>query len=82
MSAPAAVTTADVRVDDPTDPVPSFIASPDTFRDAFLRRVEVTIAKHIDDCRLGRRSQICLARFQSITQFFRLRQHGRFQAGK
>ena len=54
MSAPAAVTTAvttAVRVDDPTDPVPSFIASPDTFRDAFLRRVEVTIAKHIDDCR-------------------------------
>ena len=50
MSAPAAVTTAVVRVDDPTDRVPSFIASPEAFRDAFLRRVEVTIAKHIDDC--------------------------------
>ncbi len=49
MSAPAAVNPAVPRLHE-TDQIPDFIASPDAFRDAFLRRVEVTIAKRVEDC--------------------------------
>ena len=54
MSAPAAVNPAAVNPAVPrlheTDQIPDFVASSDAFRDAFLRRVEVTIAKRVEDC--------------------------------